>query len=352
MISQSSGTSKCFTRSSLSGNKDIRKLMLREKNTEIASSENVPTLVSVNNKIISTVNSIPRLYSGSGTSGMLYEIPARLRGKKISDLMETLEASMNDSVKLPIVYLENELFELARDFYTRLDYSKLTLEVLENIHPLIKLLDLEDYSTSQAKFADILSEYLNRNQNAFQEYQFLKRFIRFLNDLAISWNIVNVYSYRAMFKLELEYAKFLDIEAIFKSIINPEIIWLSLMVSSYPLSEVLTDEIKELANLVFSEFMKTLRVFMSCNKANLVRNSSIREWLSYRNPILHAEFSFPKRLKVPRPEYQELTVTLFTKIFRNTNSDLQDQLQSFELAYREFERSFILGVISFFKGFY
>ena len=301
-------------------------------------------------KIFSTVNFIPQLFSNSGSSGLIYEIPARMRGKRIGELMDLLENSLNSSVQLPIEYLENELFELCSEYYMHLDPSYISLKAFSTLHPMLKLLDVEDYHTSYVNFTEILGEYLRGDQNALKEYHFMKKFILFINDLCVHWDIANVYNYRARFKQELEYTKFLDLDSIVGRIINPEMIWLSIIVDVYPLQEVLTNEVKELGKLLQSVFMKTFHIFMRCNKEALRKSSSIREWLSYKNPVLNKEYSFPPGKKMPKPLYQELKITMFTRVTNRQAIGLKQQLESLELAYREFERSLLLNFIAILKS--
>ena len=300
-------------------------------------------------KVFSTVSLIPQLFNNSLSSGLVYEIPVRMRGKKIEDLMGILESSLNRSLQLPIQYLENELFELCSEYFMHLDPSHISLKAFSTLHPLLKLLDVEDYQSTQVNFIEILSEYLRNDQNALKEYDFLKKFIHFINDLCISWDIVNVYNYRARFNQELEYTKFLDLDSMFGRIINPELIWLSIIVDTYPLGEILTNEAKELGRLLQSVFMKTFHVFMRCNKEALKKSNSIREWLSYKNPVLNKKFAFPHPMKVPKPLYQELSINMFTKVTNRPVIALKQQLESLELAYREFERSLLLNFITILK---
>ena len=304
---------------------------------------------SDNVQILSTVKYIPRLYSSSGSSSLLYDIPTRLKGKKIADLILMLETSMNESLSLPIEYLENTLFDLCYEYNTFLDSSKFTSEILETIHPLVKLLYVDDYSKNFPNFVGALNDRLNSNTNTLQEYKFLKKFIQFLNDLAMSWDIISIYNYRTRFKQELEYARFIDLDSIFKAVINPEILWLSLVVDKPPLSEVLTEEVKELGALLSSLFLNTLYLFMKCNEASVNQIDSIRNWLSYKNPNLHKQFAFPLPKKGPKPEYQQLTVNMFSKFFHRPVVILKEQLEEFEAAYREFERSLLFSFVSIFR---
>ena len=300
-------------------------------------------------KILSTVRQIPNLYSSSGSSSLLYDIPLRLKGKKIADLVLVLEASMNESLNLPIEYLENNLFELCYEYNIFLNSSNFTTKVLEMIHPLVRLLYVDDYSKNHPNHINALSEILNSNKNALQEYKFLKKFIQFLSDLAVSWDIISIYNYRMRFKQELEYARFIDLDSIFKAVINPEILWFSLIVNKLPLSEVLSEEVKDLGALLNSQFLKTFYLFMNCNAVSVLKAESIRSWLSYKNPNLHKTFCFPSPKKVPKPEYQQLTMSMFSKFLKRPVVILKEQLEEFEIAYREFERSLLFSFVSIFR---
>lgn len=342
---------------SIKSNRQSKLLAKEVEHENILRRDMTPGLVknnesqgSPNPRIFSSISHIPSLFSGSGSSSFIFEIPARMKGKKIHILSNRLEDSINYSLSLPIEYLENELFALCREYYMQFDPTHITLKAFGDLHLLLKLLEIEDYGILNVNFTEILSDYLRCNQNSLNVYKFLKKFILLLNHLATYWSIINVYNYRARFKQELENSNLLDLEAIFTEIINPEVLWLSIIADISPLSQIFTPELLEIAKLLQSVFMDTLKIFIQSNNQGISKTSCIREWLSYKNPALHNKYSFPSPKQVPKPLYQELSFNMFSSLLRKPVSALKKQLESFELVYREFERSLLLVFVTIFGG--
>lgn len=301
---------------------------------------------STSSRVFSTVNFIPRLRSYSGTSSHLLEIPHNMRGKRITDLTSSLEKSINDSLALPIEYLESTLFDLCREYFLKLDSSKPVMGALATMHPIVKLLEVDDINSS--KWTDLLDRYLAYNKDAFKDYKFIKKFIQFLNDLSISWDISNIYNYRHRLMQELEYIGFIDLNSFFNGIIIPEVIWLSITVNSYPLQDILNNEIKTLALLLQCKFIEIFKSFMASNSQFVKTQESIQSYVAYLNPQLHTVYSFLKPAKSPKPEYQKLCMNFSSTFLRKKSFRLKQELEDFELIYRCFEGSLITSFCDMF----
>ena len=293
-------------------------------------------------RLFSTLGMVPQMHS-SGTSSLLRDIPGNLKGKKLKELACLLEISINDSISLPLAYLESTLFDLCYEYYHK-QYSSSLREVLTIMHPVDKLLLTDD--VNYEKWAQLLEKYLEYNIQGREEYAFLCKFIEFLNDMCLVWDISNIYNYSSRFNKELERFWFLNLDSIYKGIINTEIIWLSIVVSVYPLGHVLNDEIKYYGELLQEMFKDTLHEFMSSNQNYVNQQDSIKPWLSFKDPSLHLAFSFPRPMKTPKPKYQELSINLFSSFLRKNSAKLKKQLEEFEIAYRMFENSLLLSFIS------
>lgn len=291
---------------------------------------------------------IPKNQSSDSANSHALLLPPSMKGKRIEELKTVLEDSINDSLGLPISYLEGALFDLCYEYHILLDPSNFGIGVFATMHPVVKLLEVNDINN--ANWADLLERYVKINPNAFKQYNFFKKFILFLNDLATVWDIVNVYHYRSRFIQELEYASFLDLDSIFKAIINPEVIWLSFMANSYPLDQFLSQKAKDLAALLQMTFLNTFYEFINSNKTFVEKTSSIRPWLSYCNPALHETFSFPEPKKTLKPEYQDLSFNLFSRFLRKKSLLLKAQLEELELAYRTFESLLLSSVALLFTS--
>ena len=100
-------------------------------------------------RVFSTVNHIPRLRSNSGTSSHLIDIPLNMKGKRIIELTLLLEKSINDSIALPLACLENNLFDLCYEFYDKNYSTKPLMGVLATMHPITKLLRVDDMNNSK-----------------------------------------------------------------------------------------------------------------------------------------------------------------------------------------------------------
>lgn len=321
---------------------DRSELDLPYTNSEALNSEKPlhPTQ-PMSAKVFSTVNFIPRFMSFSGTSSHLLEIPNNMKGKRISELTAILEKSINDSLALPVGYLESALFDLCREYYFKLDSSKPVMGALATMHPIVKLLEVDDINSS--KWTDLLDRYLKHNKDAFKDYKFMKNFIQFLNDLSISWDISNIYNYRHRLMQELEYIGFIDLNSFFTGIIIPEVIWLCLIVNSYPLNEILNEEIRTLALLLQCKFIEIFKSFMTSNKAFIKGHESIQAYLAYLNPELYNVYNFSKPAKFPKPEYQKLCINFSSTFLKKKSFRLKQELEDFELIYRCFESSLIIS---------
>ena len=264
-------------------------------------------------------------------------------GKRIRELREQLENIINDSLSLPIEYLESTLYDLAYEYYRERNWPKPVICTFVSMHPILKLISEE--SLNSDKWANILDEYITYNPNAFKEMKFFKKFLQFINDLSISWDLCSIYNYRQRFSKELEYAMFIDINELFTGYFSAEVIWISIISNSYPLNEIFDQELKQLALLLQSQFDELFRLLIESNKPNIYKCDTIQPWLSSQNPQLFKEFCFLPPDNKRKPDYQKLRVGFGNSILRRKTHRLKKNLESFEFCYRTFESSLIKTVL-------
>lgn len=293
-------------------------------------------------RIFSSIPYLSHSQLNSASGNHHQEIPDYFKGKILSDLVAGLEKHVNDSLSLPIEYLESNLYELCVEYHHKLNPSRIKISVVTTIHPITKLMK-EDHINS-SKWSFLLEKYILHNEYGFMEYKFLKKFVNFLNDLCLVWDIANLYNYRHRLDQDLEYITILDLDSIFSGIINIEIIWLSLILHTYPLQEIMNSEIKSIAVLLQAALMEILYLFMKSNKKNVKKFDSIKPWLSYKNINLYNVYSFPPPEKNPKPNYQELAIGLFNSYLNPTIIELKKKLEEFEFLYRTFEQNIILSL--------
>jgi hypothetical protein len=309
-------------------------------------------LVSVERRDGRSMSTISRIFSSTHlltsrksitTHQHALELNQGKGGKKIRELREQLETSINDSLSLPIEYLESTLFDLSHEYYKDRDWPKPVLCTFATMYPIQKLIT-ED-SLNSDKWAMLLDQYISYNSNAFKEMKFFKKFVQFINDLSVSWDLCSIYDYRIRFSKELEFALFIDLNDLFSGFFSNEVIWMSLISNSYPLNEIFNEELKYLALLLQAEFNELFEVFIQANKANIFKCDSIQSWLSYQNPILFKEFCFSPPDKKSKPDYQKLRIRVGNSLLWRKTYRLKRQLESFEYCYRIFECSLLKTIL-------
>lgn len=300
-------------------------------------------------RLYSSLEKMPRIRSTSETASILVDIPENMKGAKIRELTELLEESLNESLSAPIEYYESKLFDLCRTFYKKLDPSTFSLTSFCKLYPLLKIIELE--SQNRIKWTDEMNKILLQNSDAMREYNFVNKFIGFINDIAIKWGIIEYYNYRFRFDQRLEYLKFLDLNAVFKKIINPEIIWLSFNTELYPLSVILTENIKQAAENVRTSFKNIISVFLKSNRLNIESQESIQGYLARKNQTLITDFNFVRSENKLIPSYQKLSHG-FCLLFCKDKSiyQLNSAVKEFEKAYRIFESGFMISLVDMIKS--
>ena len=291
-------------------------------------------------------SSLALLYrkSKDADSAKLYqEVPEHFKGALIKELLPLLEESLNNSLDLPSGYLESKFFDMSRSFYEDLG-GVVNYDTIKYLHPLLKLLEHDSHTPTN--YTHYFESYLTLNPMAIKDYSFIRRSLRLLNDLAISWDIINLYNYRNRFENFIEEITIFDIKELFTHVFSLEIIWMSYAVRGFPLEKVMDREVKELAVLVEAQFQRCLEALMECNKENIEKSSSIEPWLSYLNPALHSKHAFarPKKVKV---QYQRFRISYFKGLCCKAEGNairLREILSDFELVYREFEAKLVVSL--------
>lgn len=288
----------------------------------------------------------------SGMSNGIYDIPERHRGKKIVKYSRKLEESINLALSYPVEYLESQLFDMCRSHFYAYNGLIEKFSLIATVHPLLKLLEKENINSE--KWKEMLVRYLVHNSDAIKQYNFIKRFVSFLNDLALHWNLINLYDYRILFEKNLEYLEFLDFRELFKGIISLEAIWLSFSLSSYPMCSFANEYLKKLSILLQFSLKKVYKAFMDSNRDVVTRFESIQTYLASKNPILVKEYDFPKPRKSPKPEYQALRIGFWNALFGKYDG-LKEVLTEFEVIYREFLIEFLkhsFNTVTYLKQIY
>lgn len=312
--------------------------------SEIVSVErgNIRSNSSITN-VVSTINLFTNRMCMSGSGQTHFDFQKSKEGKKIKKLRNQLEDIINETLYFPIEMLENTLYELTQEYFKEGNWRKPILSTFATMYPIQKLIEKDDINSD--KWSILLEKYIDFNPNAFLEMKFFKKFIQFINDLCIIWDITNIYNYRSRFNPLLEMADFLDLDGFFSNIISNEVIWLSIISNSYPMSEVLDDNIKRLALLLQNQINDLFDKFINANKPHISKCENIQPWLSYKNPKLVTEFSFLPPNKDLKPDYQHLKYSWTNAVLRKKIYNLRKELESFEYCYRTFESAFIQSVV-------
>ena len=317
--------------------------------SEIVSNERVNHRSnSTLSKVVSTTNFFAIRMSASGSAIHGYDKRRGAKGKRIEKLKVQLEGFINDTLGIPIEVLENTLFELAQEYFKEADIQKPILSTFATMHPIEKLIERDDINSE--KWGLLLEQYLEFNPNAFREMKFLKKFIQFINDLCIIWDISNIYNYRSRFDIHLEYAEFVNLDGLFSGYITTEVIWLSIVSNSYPLNEIFDENLKRLGLLMQSQLNELFNNFINANKPHISKCESIQPWLSYKNNNLVKEYSFSPPDKSNKPDYQQLKYSWTNAVLRRKTYKLRRELENFEYLFRTFEANFIqsiLGLIAY-----
>lgn len=312
--------------------------------SEIVSVErgNVRSNSSITN-VVSTLNFFTGRMSMSGNGQSHFDYHKNKQGKRIKKLRNQLEDIINETLSLPIEILENSLYELTQEYFKENNWRKSILSTFTTMYPIQKLIEKDDINSD--KWSILLEKYIDFNPNAFLEMKFFKKFIQFINDLCIIWDITNIYNYRSRFNPILEMVDFIDLDGFFTGIISNEVIWLSVICNSYPLNEVFDENLKRLALLLQNQINDLFDLFINANKPHIGKCESIQPWLSYKNQTLVKEFSFSPPNKSLKPDYQHLKYSWTNAVLRKKIYKMRKELESFEYCYRTFESIFIQSVV-------
>lgn len=320
------------------------KVSLSNSYSDIGSIERVNHRSnSTISKVVSTTNHFTSRMSVSSSAQHGYDVRRGAKGKKIKKLYSQLEGFINDTLGIPIEVLESSLFELAQEYFKQGDLHKPILSTFATMHPIEKLIERDDVNAE--KWGLLLEQYLEYNPNAFREMKFFKKFIQFVNDLCILWDISNIYNYRSRFDGRLEFAEFLNLDGLFTGFITTEVIWLSMVSNSYPMNEVFDENLKRLALLLQNQLNDLFDVFINTNKPHISKCESIQPWLSYKNQRLAKEYSFSPPEKCRKPDYQQLNHSWTNAVLRRKTYKLRRELENFEYCFRSFEANLIQSII-------
>ncbi|OMJ86962.1 hypothetical protein SteCoe_11435 [Stentor coeruleus] len=323
--------------------------VLSVKNTEAPPStfatEQVTDLLEVVHKSRKAYSSFEMFKRNTHfeTTNLLRDIPSHLQGKRITGLTYKLEENMNFASSLPIEYLESKLFDLCRTYILSLNSSKLITKNFIQMHPLLKLIEEDSVFFDNAK--QLMIQHLSINKSAIKEYNFIKLFIKFINDLILVWGVSNLYNYRFRFNHRLELIYFVNLDDIFSDLITCEMIWLSHAVKVPPLSYVVSKNVIKQGEILLKAFEEVIDLFMKTNEDFIQNYESIESWLSYKNPVLNRNFDFAMPSKVFKPKYQRLHDSFWDVFCKKKQSNLKYHVKCFEKAYRSFEEAILSALI-------
>ncbi|OMJ75617.1 hypothetical protein SteCoe_25207 [Stentor coeruleus] len=308
-------------------------------------SEQVPDFLKIVQKSRKAYSSFEMFKKNTHfeTTNLLRDIPSHLQGKRITGLTYKLEESMNFASSLPIEYLESKLFDLSRSYFLSLNSSNLITKNFIEMHPLLKLIEEDSAFFDNAR--QLMTQNLSINKSAIKEYNFIKLFIKFINDLILVWGVSNLYNYRFRFSHRLELIYFINLDDIFSDLVTCEMIWLSYAVKVPPLSYIVSGKVIKKGEILLKTFEQIVDLFMKSNENYVQSYESIESWLSYKNPILNRNFNFAMPSKVVKPRYQRLQDSFCDVFCRKKQSNLKFHIKSFENAYRNFEEAILSALV-------
>ena len=259
---------------------------------------------------------------------------------QLNEHIQEFELKYNQILQLPIEILENRLFNLTRVFLTRHDWKINRYNTIRYVHPLITAMETSDGIRS---ISPSIMEKIEEGDPA-KEYNFVRKVVKFINDLLVNWDIINAYNYKLRFHREMKSFSCVNHKLFLSDFINMEVLWYASSLDETSLSAVTSINMKELGKLVLELFWKLFYMLLECNKEFVGNRNSIQDYLCSKNKDLAKIFGFKEHKITEKPEYQQLSITYFKWLCRKNSikiNEIKDMLSDFEYAYREFEAMFL-----------
>ena len=185
----------------------------------------------------------------------------------------TISGELNRNVSLirlykPLAELEDELFNLCKEFAEEFHWGEISLESVEVMYPVAQLIDTdlyenrEEWSGLEEEIVGIIEE----NDGKLVSYRWIERVVRFLNMLSMKWELVDTSRYRyrnvpvPSDPLRLHQYKLRQVW-----VFPMEILWMACKVSDSPLREKLSAEVVELGQLLRVKTVELIRRVVSLN---------------------------------------------------------------------------------------
>lgn len=276
------------------------------------------------------INQIPSSFASKP-----YEYIA-ITAVQLDNYIELLEEKYNVILQMPIEILENKLFNLTQRFSKSLNWEISDKTALNYLHPLV--ISMEQIEGVKSLTPTLLNHL--DNGDPVKEYGFIREFVRFLNDLLISWGILNVFNYKIRFSESIMVVSCINHEILFSDFVNMEILWYACIVSSSNLSNITSKELKEIGKILVEEFWKIFEILLGCNRVAVTRIDSIQGYLCSTNSSIANYYGFTKQVVKEKPEFQKLSNNFFQNCCSkrsHTIAILKEAVSQFELAYQEFE---------------
>lgn len=194
---------------------------------------------------------------------------------------------------------------------------------------------------------------INENPLVWKEYSVSKQALQLISQLAIKYRVFspNCFNYRSLDRILN--VKLLDLSEMNSDFYTLETVWFAIVAHSQPFCELLSQEVQQYADVLGSAYVKVLNFFLQLNvQCSFNEVTDIGGLVAAQYPFMVSRKGLLADCTVSSVPYQRLQLSSpLLKCMCKSSANksvlkLNRLIRDFDMAYRLFEKTFIMCIIS------